>query len=295
MATLFLGSCDSGRVPRDRRQFLKPYHIDGLLLQKVTFRDDDRTTWRSFRETQGTRVLELQRFLFEAGFMPRCVFDGVFGYVTHAAVRLFQEYVRTFDGISEMVPDGIVGRGTMKHISSWKQSGRTPEWGSNTSSSPTEEYNKWMELLNKAKSHYINNPGPVLQELNRLPNTYATLKPKDWTFNTTDIHLIGVRRQQTQSIEKRENDDLFFLLINGMVFKFWGSTDASVKMAKRSDEAFLVEGQHEYRFGWHKISNESKIYRALKPAKAKGVMIIRDWDGDNAYTNKDIKDRKSVV
>jgi lysozyme family protein len=90
MAVLYLGSCDKGKRPSNRKAYLKPYHIDGLLIGKVSFRDDDRTKWRSFREGSGNNVLKLQEFLHKAGFMPRCAFDGVFGSVTVAAVRLFQ-------------------------------------------------------------------------------------------------------------------------------------------------------------------------------------------------------------
>ncbi|WP_282124458.1 peptidoglycan-binding domain-containing protein [Algibacter mikhailovii] len=294
MATLFLGSYDTGKRPADRTQFLKPYHMDGLLIGKVSFRDDDRTKWRSFRETEGSEVLKLQQFLFKAGFMPRASFDGVFGYVTQAAVRLFQEYVRTVEGMSQMVPDGIVGSGTLKQMKRWSDTGQVSTWGKMSIENPSTQYSKWMTLLEKAKSHYTHNSGPILKALNALSKTYATKKPLDWDFSPNKIHLIGVRRAQTQSAEKRKNDDLFFLLINGMVFTFWGSTDASAKMAQRHDEAFLIEGQHEYRFGWHKITNERKIYRALKPLDHRGVMIIRDWDGDNAYTNKDIKEKDAT-
>ncbi|MEW4922905.1 peptidoglycan-binding domain-containing protein [Algibacter sp. 2305UL17-15] len=293
MAVLYLGSCDAGKKPKSRKDFLKPYHIDGLLIGKVSFRDDDRTKWRSFREGTDDAVLKLQQFLFKAGFMPRAAFDGVFGYVTQAAVRLFQEYVRTMEGVANMVPDGIVGSGTMRHITRWKKENKISEWGNRSSNNPSEAYTNWMQLLHEAKLHYTVNPGPILKHLNSLPKTYATKKPSEWTFNTNDIHLIGVRRKQTQSAIRRENDDLFFLLINGMVFTFWGSTDASVNMAGRKDEAFLIEGQHLYRFGWHKISVEKKIYRALKPLNPRGVMIIRDWDDDNAYTDKDIKVKDS--
>lgn len=288
MAALYLGNCDKGKVPKNRTKFLKPFHIDGLLINKVTFRDDDRTKWRSFREGDDDSVLKLQQFLFNAGFMPRATFDGVYGYVTQAAVRLFQEYVRTMDGEKSMVPDGIVGSGTMSHINRWKKENKTSEWGKSSSDNPTETYKNWMQLLKKAKQHYMNHPGPILKHLNTLNKTYSTKKPSEWTFNKTDIHLIGIRRKQTQSAIRRENDDLFVLLINGMAFTFWGSTDASVNMAGRKHEAFLIEGQHRYRFGWHKISVEKKIYKALKPYNPKGVMIIRDWDNDNAYTDKDI-------
>ena len=289
MAVLYLGSCDAGKKPKNRKDFLKPYHIDGLLIDKVSFRDDDRTKWRSFREGTGNNVLRLQQFLFNAGFMPRCAFDGVFGYVTQAAVRLFQEYVRTMENVTNMVPDGIVGSGTMHHIKRWEKEKKVSEWGNMSSNKPSKAYNNWMQLLHEAKLHYTVNPDPILKHLNGLSKTYSTKKPSDWKFNVNDVHLIGIRRKQTQSAIKRENDDLFFLLINGMVFTFWGSTDASVNMAQRKDEAFLIEGQHLYRFGWHKIFVEKKIYRALKPQNSKGVMILRDWDDDNAYTNKDIK------
>ncbi len=285
---LFLGSCDLGKKPASRQTYLKPYHIDGLLIGKVSFRDDDRTKWRSFREGSTTEVRDLQQFLKNVGFMPRANLDGVFGYVTQAAVRLFQEYVRTIEGVSSMIPDGIVGRGTMAHVNRWKQNGIVSQWGQMNSGNPSQHYLDWMQLLQKAKTHYEANPGPVLKSVNGLQNTFSTRKVKDWAFDHDAIHLIGVRRKQTQSTLRRDNDDLFFLLINGMVFTFWGSTDSSVNMAQRDHEAFLVEGQHEYRFGWHKISVEKKIYRALKPEKSSGVLMIRDWDNDNAFTDNDV-------
>lgn len=289
MAVLYLGTCDIGKKPSDRRAFLKPYHTDGILVNKITFRDDDRSKWRSFREGNGTEVADLQKFLHQAGFMPRGIIDGIFDYVTQASVRLFQEYVRTKDGIAEVIPDGIVGSGTQAHIRRWKEEGKKSVWGTTTTQNPSAHYTEWINLLNAAKNHYVSNPGPILRHINGLPKTYSTRKPKDWIFNTEDIHLIGVRRKQTQRVQKRANDDLFFLLINGMVFVFWGSTDSSVSMAQRSDEAFLVEGQHKYRFGWHKIFVEKKIYRALKPFQPSGVLVIRDWDGDNALTDNDLK------
>lgn len=291
MSALFLGSCDAGKLPADRKKFLSPYHKDGLLVGTVSFRDDDRTTWRSFRQENGSDVAKLQEFLFKAGFMPRGVVDGVFDYVTQAAARLFQEYVRTVDpeGDKTMVPDGIVGNGTMQHVQRWKDQGIVADWGKASAANPSQEYSKWIKLLNEAKTYYKANPGPIMKHVNTLNKTYSTLKVNDWDFNTSEIHLIGVRRKQDKSIHDRKNDDLFVLLINGMVFKFWGSTDPSSRMAGRKDEAFLVEGQHKYRFGWHKISQEQKIYRALKPFDPTGVLVLRDWDNDDALTAKDLE------
>ena len=138
MSTLFLGSCDLGKVPADRKKFLSPYHKDGLTTSSVSFRDDDRTTWRSFRPGETNEVAELQQFLFKAGFMPRGVVDGIFDYVTQSAARLFQEYVRTMDpeGDKTMVPDGVVGNLTMQHVQRWKSQGKVADWSKSSSANP---------------------------------------------------------------------------------------------------------------------------------------------------------------
>jgi hypothetical protein len=156
MAALFLGSCDVGKVPTDRKNFLLPYHRDGLLIGKVSFRDDDRTKWRSFREGEGFEVKQLQDFLFNAGFMTKKYNSGVFDYATQASVRLFQEYIRTIDkdGDKEMLPDGIVGSVTMSHINRWIQEGKECDWGPASASNPSQEYTNWMKLLKDAKAHY---------------------------------------------------------------------------------------------------------------------------------------------
>lgn len=290
MSALFLGSCDADKYPADRKKYLAPFHRDGLLVGKVSFRDDDRTAWRSFRKENASEVSELQRFLHQAGFMPRGVIDGVFDYVTQAAVRLFQEYVRTIDpnGDATMLPDGIVGSGTNAHIARWKQNKMVSDWGTASIDNASEEYTTWVQLLQKAKSHYMQNPGPIMEQVNKISKTHSTLKATDWDFGTDKIHLIGIRRKQDSIQHDRKNDDLFVLLINGMVFKFWGSTDPSVRMAQRADEAFLVEGQHKYRFGWHKVWKESKVYRALKPYDPAGVLVLRDRKNDNALTDADV-------
>lgn len=290
MSTLFLGSCDLGKTPADRKKFLSPYHKDGLTTSSVSFRDDDRTTWRSFRPGETNEVAELQQFLFKAGFMPRGVVDGVFDYVTQSAARLFQEYVRTLDpeGDKTMVPDGVVGNMTMQHVQRWKNQGKVADWSKSSSANPTKEYSDWIKLLNEAKAHYQASPGPIMKAVNALPKTYSTIKVNDWNFSTDEIHLIGIRRKQDAAAAvQRANDDFFVLLVNGMVFKFWGSTDPSKNMVQNNIPPSLVEGQHKYRFGWHKISEEQKIYRALKPYDS-NVIIMRDLDRDNALTPHDL-------
>jgi len=287
MATLYLGSCDTAKIPTSPRRFLEPYHMDGILKNTVSFRDDDRTTWRRFRNTPGAEVEELQVFLHRAGFMPRGVIDGIFDYVTQASVRLFQEYVRSVEGVAYMLPDGIVGRGTRSHIDRWMAIDKVSDWGRASHANPTVEHAKWIRLLHRAKEHYRQNPHPILEQVANFQKPSDTRKIDDWEFDPKEVHLIGIRRAQDLSCNRRENDDIFILLIRGMVFKFWGSTDPSQNMIPRRDEAFLVEGQHKYRFGWHKISVERKIYRALKPYR-NGVLVFRDRDDDNALTETDL-------
>lgn len=287
MATLYLGSCDTAKRPLSAKSFLAPYHMDGLLRNTVSFRDDDRTTWRRFRNTPGSEVARLQEFLYEAGFMPRGVIDGIFDYVTQASVRLFQEYVRSVEEVTNMLPDGIVGRGTKSHIDRWKAAGKVSDWGRTSHTNPSKEHAKWISLLHKAKAHYGQNPNPILDQVANFQKATDTRKITDWEFDPKQIHLIGIRRAEDLSIDRRENDDIFILLVRGLVFKFWGSTDSSQKMIGRRNEAFLVEGQHKYRFGWHKISVENKIYRALRPYH-NGVLVFRDRDDDNALTEKDL-------
>ncbi|MEM8509312.1 MAG: peptidoglycan-binding domain-containing protein [Bacteroidota bacterium] len=288
MNTLVLGSYDSGKLQGDTADFLAPYHNLGVLRGSESFRDDDRSKWREFQEISGNEVTELQRFLFRAGFMPRGIIDGVFDYVTQAAVRLFQEYVRTVEGITTMLPDGIVGPGTWHHINRWKAAAKVSDWGKISSERPTAEYAQWMELLKKAKSHYAHRNDPILSQVDAFEGVTDTIKAKKWNTSEAEVHLIGIRRNFDKKARKRENDDLFILLVNGMVFKFWGSTDPSQHMAGRTDEAFLVEGQHKYRFGWHKISSEEKVYRALRPFNT-GVLVFRDRDDDNALSQADLK------
>lgn len=292
MAILFLGSCDAGKMPQDRQKFLSPYHRDGVTTRSVSFRDDDRTAWRSFREGETNDVAQLQQFLYRAGFMPRGVIDGIFDYVTQSAARLFQEYVRTMDpeGDPKMIPDGIVGNGTLKHVQRWREQGIVCEWAKFSPQNPSEEFSEWMVLLARAKEYYQNHPGPIMTAVNSQEKTYSTVKAQDWDFSPDAIHLIGIRRKQDVSAAvQRANDDLFVLLVNGMVFKFWGSTDPNRKMVSKSLNApFLVEGQHKYRFGWHKISDERKIYRALKPYDSQGVLVLRDADKDHALTPRDL-------
>lgn len=288
MDTLRLGTYDADKMPSDKKAFLKDYHQYATLTKRDKFRDDDNNRWADWRASKnGNDVEYLEKFLIERGFMTEKTNKGVFDYVTQAGVRLFQEYARTTprDAPSnkQIDVDGIAGGDTWNEIEKWeKDLNKICEWGPLNAANPSLEYTKWMLLLNKAKAHYKANPGPIMQLVNKHSNPSATKKIDDWEFDKNRIHLIGIRRKHNVETLKRKNDDLFILLLNGLVFKFWGSTDPNPGKS-RAEEAYLVEGQHEYRFAWHKLNVSKKqgmvTYRALKPAGT--VLVIRDWNLDN--------------
>ena len=307
MATIRLGSFDSGQMPQDLKTFFKPYHTYGEMFERThKFRSDDNNKFVEWDELEETteNVIRLQTFLHEAGFMTRRFNPGICDYVTEAAIRLFQEYVRTILK-KPCTRDGIVGKNTWGMINNWPPDLKA-DWHPDVASShPSPEYKKWMELLKRAKEFYsiTENQGPIMKAVNSTRDTKSTLKIENWDFNPDRIHLIGIRRNEYRSANRRKNDDLFVLLINGMVFKFWGSTDPSDHMTKL-DEPFLVEGQHKYRFGWHglgKVDSEKRdrrgeytTYRALRPAIGDQVVVVRDWKNDGGLTADDLRANNGV-
>lgn len=289
MSVIYIGHCDAGCVPAAPKTFLGRFHNvagSAALKGRVSFRDDDRSTWRRFKEVSSTsfNVSDIHHFLHAAGFMPRARTTPVFDYVTQSSVRLFQEYLRTMEDIANMIPDGIVGQQTYKHMQRWQSNNLRSEWASKK---PSDEYQLWIEKLKQAKQIYTESKPSMVRKVDDFTGNTDTRKINDWTFDDNDIHLIGVRSDEQFSTERRQSNDIFVLLVNGQVFKFWGSTDPSASMSGQDDEAFLVEGQHKYRFSWHKVSDSNKVYRALRPYQH-GVLVLRDRDSDNALTAADI-------
>ncbi len=288
---LKLGSVDQNADFPGKKAFLEPYHagMAPALQNRLQFRDE--ATWRDFSPVPDNEVRELQTFLKKAGFMPKAKLDGVFGYATQASTRLFQEYIRTVIGDTSIgVPDGVVGPKTWGFAQQWKK-GAVCEWAKFTPSKSSPEFKKWIKLLSAAKKHFtkVRDTQPILKLVEQFDRPTDTIKVRDWIVDGKTIHLIGIRREQEALLTgvRRANDDLFILLINGMVFKFWGSTDPSPDMADRADIPFLVESQHEYRFSWHKMSEANKVYQALRPA-GPGVLVFRDANRDRALTDTDI-------
>ncbi|MFN7928700.1 MAG: hypothetical protein U0Y68_12260 [Blastocatellia bacterium] len=98
-----------------------------------------------------------------------------------------------------------------------------------------------------------------------------SLKVAEWDFAPDKIHLLGLRHHRTPS-DKQTLDDLYLLLIRGVVFTFYGSTEPGVKVA--AEYPFLIPGQHRYRFGVHQMSETKKVFKALCPA-TNGVRVQR--------------------
>jgi hypothetical protein len=222
-------------------------------------------------QQQPMTVAEIQRALIARGFFPNGSVDGICGYRTLSAMRLFQEYVRSVEKLPS-VPDGRFGAASQQHLQRWIDGSRTMDWGATierwrAGTLADTEYTEWLALLIKVKEHYLAKPNRMLQMVNAFPGATDTRKVAQWDFTPAgNIHLIGIRREE----KTNKFDDIFVLLIKGLVFKFQGSTEPGA-----TDNAaglpFLVQGQHDYHFGWHK-----RQYLALRPRHLdKGVLVVR--------------------
>ena len=295
MQVLRLGIVDKNARPFGISEWLQPFHraMSTDLKRLNQFRDEPNNIWRPFKNVDGNSVSELQAFLKQAGFFPKAQVSGIFGYGTRAALRLFQEYLRNKEGHAEVVPDGVLGSISAAHIERWKKDGLRSRWSDFSISNPGPEYQKWFELLKRAQLKYLSSNDPVIHNLRSSTKKSDSLPPEKWTFRPFDSHLIGIRCQAEVAFDNRPNDDLFILLLNGMVFTFWGSTDpnpklVSNKIKQKAGSPFLTEGQHRYRFGWHKVSSKSRVYMALRPY-SKGVMVYRDRKNRNKLMMDDIQ------
>ena len=237
-------------------------------------------------------IAEIQRALKAAGFFPGGTVDGICGYRTRSAMRLFQEYVRSVEKRS-CVPDGRFGPLSQQHLRRWIDQRAVIEWAPTierwrAGTLERTEYIEWLSLLGAVKDHYASNPGRMLQLVNAFPSPSDTRRVAQWDFSSTDnIHLVGIRRDE----KSNKFDDIFVLLIKGLVFKFQGSTEPGAS-DNPAGVPFLVQGQHDYQFGWHK-----KQYLALRPLHLdKGVLVVRSKDMrlDEADLNKGLEANASI-
>jgi hypothetical protein len=281
-----LGTCDTGCKPADPNTYFDEIHEPGMVSKKQ-FRGERDDEWLGFSSSSGNQVATVQAFLKERGFFPFGKIDGLCGYRTASSMRLFQEYVRSVkEDKSIGAPDGIFGGKSLQHMQRWQDNRLHADWNQYTSANAQPEYRKWMGLLADIKAHYLADPTDLLRRINAYNGNTDTLGVANWDFDPQRIHMIGIRRDEAKP-GNRKNDDVFILLINGAVFKFYGTTDPG-KSEHRDGAPFLVHGQHRYRFGWHKQTNMKRVYRALKP-RSTGVLIIRDGNRDLALTQSDLE------
>ncbi len=214
-------------------------------------------------------IAQVQAALKEIGFFPGGVADGICGYRTQSAIRLFQEYVRSVEG-KPCTPDGRVGPQTQEHLQRWQSGQLRTMWAPTIAAwaagaPSTGEYGEWLALLEQVKQQYLAKPSKVLEMVNAFTKPSDTRKVAQWDFSAAgNMHLIGIRRAEAQG----KFDDIFVLLIKGLVFKFQGTTEPGAS-ENPAGPPFLVPGQHDYHFGWHKST-----YLALRP-KSAGVLVVR--------------------
>jgi hypothetical protein len=226
-------------------------------------------------------VAEVQQALKSVGFFPGGNVDGICGYRTQSAIRLFQEYVRSKEKL-DCLPDGRFGPHSQEHLQRWLDKRLTPHWSSaierwKTNTLEGTEYGEWLALLNRVKEHYTASPNRMLQLVNAFSKRSDTHKVAEWDFSPAgNVHFIGVRRTHFSG----KFDDIFVLLVKGLVFKFQGSTEPGASSSPLGTP-FLVQGQHDYHFGWHR-----KTYLALRPQGA-GVLVVRS-KGDMRLDEADL-------
>jgi hypothetical protein len=276
-----LGTYDSNVQPSALDEYIEhAKKLTGVESWENKLRGEKDGEWMEFRPLSGSAmaVADAQRFLRDAGFFPFGKVDGICGYRTLSAIRLFQEYVRTVGGDAGIgSPDGVMGPKTISRANRWKTKNQKAEWTGVSAANPSREYAKWMSLLRKIKEKYAAVPNAMLRKVNEFTRPSDTVKVSNWDFDPNKIHLIGVRRNETSIWAGGQKfDDAFVLLIRGLAFKFFGSTDPG-ETDNPKGLPFLTQGQHLYRFGWHKLSDLDRVYHALKPL-SHGVLVVRSKD-----------------
>ncbi len=268
--TIKLGCFDADVSEQTCQTYIQQIgQITRVPLTQVTPGLDKLTLQKYAAVAPAMCVAEVQRGLQAIGFFPNGKIDGIYGYRTQSAIRLFQEYVRSVEKIADVLPDGQFGADTQGHLQRWLDGKLKSQWTQAMESFQAgtlghTEYADWLALLEKVKQQYLANPNKMLQKVNAYSGVASTRKVAEWDLKAQgNVHLIGVR-----SVDfKGKFEDIFILLMNGLVFKFQGSTDPGAA-ADAAGYPFLVQGQHDYHFGWHK-----ETYLALRPLSQ--VLVIR--------------------
>ena len=290
-----LGSFDAGVTQTDRDAYLKQVAaISRVRVDEVVEGSDKLSFAQSTPDPQQPMtVAAIQQALGSSGFFPGGKVDGICGYRTRSAMRLFQEYLRSVEKVTS-VPDGRFGPSSQEHLQRWTDTRRVTEWAATierwqAGTLDQTEYTEWLSLLGRVKDHYVTNPSRMLQLVNAFAGASDTRRVAQWDFNPGgNVHLVGIRRSEMTN----KFDDIFVLLIKGLVFKFQGSTEPGAS-DNPLGTPFLVQGQHDYHFGWHK-----KQYLALRPQHLdKGVLVVRSKDDmrlDDADLNKGLEANATI-
>ncbi|MES9922734.1 MAG: peptidoglycan-binding protein [Candidatus Thiodiazotropha endolucinida] len=288
MVTLKLGHFDREAKPNSWHDYLRPYHEPSLPPN--SFRGDANKQWRPPKALNGTPVADLQQDLKSLGYMPEGPIDGIFGYRTHSAVILFQEYTRSVVGKTDLgSPDGLVGPKTRTALQEAINNNVSCEW---TEPSKRQD-GPWLALLQSARDKYRHDYPSFIPQL--FDEQSDTLHPDIWQVGQAPVHVIGLRRTAwAASLDgegKRMNNDVFVVIAIGCVMYFFGSTDPNPSMSSNTAGIpFLCKGQHKYRFGFHRLWDKAeKCYRALRPANL-GVRVVRDSDRDKKLSYGDTLD-----
>jgi hypothetical protein len=279
-----LGSFDSGVPAGACEAYLKKIEETTRVRVADVAEGSDKLVFKPCVPdgTQPMTVADIQQGLKSAGFFPGGKVDGICGYRTLSAMRLFQEYVRSCEKLP-CIPDGRFGPTSQKHLKRWMDTGAKTRW------EPQTEYTDWLSLLGKVKEKYTANPNRMLQLVAAFGGATDTRSVARWDFTPGgNIHLVGIRRDELSG----KFDDVFVLLIKGLVFKFQGSTEPGAS-GNAAGAPFLVQGQHDYHFGWHQ-----RQYLALRPQHLnKGVLVVRskgDMRLDDADLNNGLEANGSI-
>ena len=280
-----LGCCDSDVSQEECGAYLKRVEVITRMPMADIAEGVDKLTFETRKPDEPMTVRQVQEALRAIGFFPGGEADGICGYRTLSAIRLFQEYVRTVENLP-CTPDGLFGPQSQGHLKRWIDGGLRPEWDPTierwqAGTLASDEYTDWISLLEQVKQKYAANPNRMLSMVNDFVGGTDTKKVSEWDFDPRHIHLIGVRRSEFSG----KFDDVIVLLIKGLVFKFQGSTEPGASKNEKG-APFVVQGQHDYHFGWHQ-----KRYLALRP-QGRGVLVVRsksdmrldDRDLDNGLT-----------
>ena len=289
---ILLGSYDSNVTQADRDAYLRQAAaISGSQGDRAAEGSDRLSLAPHTPEPRQTMtVAAMQQALKTIGFFPGGKIDGICGYRTRAAMRLFQEYVRTVEKLPS-VPDGRFGPQTQEHLERWLSGSLASVWAPTierwrADTLGVTEFGDWLALLSSVKQKYLASPTEMLRLVNAFARPTDTRKVADWGAEPDVIHLIGVRRSE----KTNKFDDLFVLLIKGLVFKFQGSTDPGAT-SHPLGAPFLVQGQHDYQFGWHKNQ-----HLAVRPS-SKGVLVVRskgDFRLDEADVSKGLEANSTI-